>query len=308
MLKTAAKDFRFWCLALCLPLLLAVAVFPTQPERQPVYKLMIIVDITRSMNAEDYHANGRPQSRLAFVKHSLQALLGRLPCQSRVGLGVFTERRSTLLFEPVEVCSGYAELQKAIADLDWRMAWAADSRIGAGLLNTLRMLTNKDTALVFISDGQEAPPLNPRYRTDFTDVKGKLKGLILGAGGLQPVPIPKFDSRGQRDGVYGPDDVPQRSSFGISDLNPESIEGYDARNAPFGRHAAVGNEHLTALQEHYLRQLALETGLHYQRLTGGEALAQAVKVPEYALTVVADADIRWRYALPILLLLLAIFV
>lgn len=308
MLRTAAKDYRFWCLALCLSLLLAMAAYPTKHQRQPVYNVMIIVDITRSMNAEDYDANGRPLSRLAFVKHSLQGLLGKLPCQSRVGLGVFTERRSTVLFEPVEVCSAYAELQQAIAGLDWRMAWAADSRIGTGLLNTLRMLTDKDTALVFISDGQEAPPLNPRYRTDFTDVKGKLKGLILGVGGLQPVPIPKFNSQGQRDGVYGPDDVPQRSSFGISDLNPESIEGYDARNAPFGKHAAVGNEHLSALQEDYLRQLALETGLHYQRLTGGEALVQAVKVPENALTVVADADIRWRYSLPILLLLLAIFV
>lgn len=308
MLKTAVKDYRFWCLALCLPLLLAMAAYPTQRQRQPVYNLMIIVDITRSMNAEDYDANGRPLSRLAFVKNSLQGLLGSLPCQSRVGLGVFTERRSAVLFEPVEVCSAYAELQQAIAKLDWRMAWAADSRIGTGLLNTLRMLADKDSALVFISDGQEAPPLNPHYRTDFSGVKGKLKGVILGAGGLQPVPIPKFDSRGQADGVYGPDDVPQRSSFGISDLNPESIEGYDARNAPFGKHAAVGNEHLSALQETYLRQLALESGLHYQRLSDGETLLQAVTASEYAVTVVADADIRWRYALPIVLLLLAIFV
>ncbi|MCQ8130839.1 vWA domain-containing protein, partial [Methylomonas rivi] len=201
-IRPLLKDYRFWCLALSLAALSAMAVYPAQTRQRPVYKLMVVVDITRSMNAEDYRLADKPASRLAFVRHSLRELLGRLPCQSQLGVGVFTERRTAVLFEPVEVCSAYGELQKAIDALDWRMAWAADSRIGSGLLNTLRMLKDKDTALVFISDGQEAPPLNPRYRTDFAEVKGKLKGLLVGAGGLRPVAIPKFDSRGQRDGVY----------------------------------------------------------------------------------------------------------
>lgn len=306
-LRASLADYRFWCLTLALLAMAALFAFPTSRQRGEVYNLTVIVDITRSMNAEDYRLADKPASRLDFVKHSLRALIGRLPCQSKVGLGVFTERRSTLLFEPVEVCSGYAELDKSIAALDWRMAWAADSRISGGLRNAMQLLKSKDTALVFISDGQEAPPLNPRYRTDFADVKGKLKGLILGVGGLQPVPIPKFNSQGQRDGVYGAEDVPQRSSFGISDLNPESIEGYDARNAPFGKHAAVGSEHLSALQEHYLQQLALETGLHYRRLMDGATLAPAIQTPEFARHAEVDADIRWRYALPVLLLLLAVF-
>lgn len=307
-IRPVLKDYRFWCLALSLAALSAMAVYPAQTRQRPVYKLMVVVDITRSMNAEDYRLADKPASRLAFVKRSLRELLGRLPCQSQLGVGVFTERRTAVLFEPVEVCSAYGELQKAIAALDWRMAWAADSRIGSGLLNTLRMLKDKDTALVFISDGQEAPPLNPRYRADFAEVKGKLKGLLVGAGGPRPVAIPKFDSRGQRDGVYGPDDVPQRSSFGVSDLNPESIEGYDARNAPFGKHAAVGSEHLTALQENYLQQLALETGLHYRRLSDGAALAEAVQIPEFALPAAVEVDVRWYYAALVLVLLLAIFI
>lgn len=302
------KDYRFWCLSLSLLALLAMALHPTQAQKRPVYKLTFIVDITRSMNAEDYRVGDKAISRLAFVKHSLRDLIGRLPCQSQIGLGVFTERRSTILFDPIEVCSGYAELDKSIDSLDWRMAWAADSRIAGGLLNAMSLLKDKDTALLFISDGQEAPPLNSRYRTDFAEVKGKLKGLIIGAGGLQPVAIPKFDAKGQRIGVYGPNDVPHRSGFGESDLNPAKIEGYNARNAPFGRAAATGNEHQSALQESYLQQLAGESGLDYQRLPDGETLDSALlQHSDLALKQEVAADIRWRFAIAVLILLLCVY-
>ena len=285
-----------------------MALYPSQQQKGPVYKLMFIVDITRSMNAEDYQLDGKPVSRLEFVKQSLRDLVGRLPCQSQLGLGVFTERRASILFEPVEVCSGYAELDKTIAALDWRIAWAADSRIASGLLNSLQMEANKDVTVVFISDGQEAPPVNPRYRVDFSALKGKLKGLIVGVGGLQPVPIPKFDNKGLRIGVYGPDDVPHRSNFGESDLNPEKIEGYDARNAPFGKHAAVGNEHQSALQERYLQQLAAETGLNYHRLQNSELLSSVIQQSEFGSPINVNADIREYYVSLVLLLLLAMFI
>ncbi len=307
-IRSLLKDYRFYSLSLALLAMAALFAFPTRQQSGETYNLTVIVDITRSMNAEDYRIGEQAVSRLAFVKHSLRELIGRLPCQSKVGLGVFTERRSTVLYQPIEVCSGYAELDKSIAALDWRMAWAADSRIAGGLLNAMQLLKDHDSALVFISDGQEAPPLNPRYRTDFSEIKGKLKGLIVGAGGLQAVPIPKFDAKGRRIGVYGPDDVPHRSSFGESDLNPEKIEGYDARNAPFGKYAASGNEHQTALRENYLQQLATETGLSYRRLQDSESLSAAVKVPDYATLTELDADVRHFYALTALLLSLAIFV
>ncbi len=285
-----------------------MALFPTRLQIQPVYNVTAVVDITRSMNAEDYQWEGKPVSRLEFVKRSLRDLIGRLPCQSKLGMGVFTERRSTLLFEPIEVCSGYSELDKAIAALDWRMAWAADSRIASGLLNTLQSWPNQDSTLLFMSDGQEAPPLNSRYRTDFAALKGKVKGLIVGTGGLQAVAIPKFDQQGKRIGIYTPEDVPHRSSFGESDLNPEKIEGYDARNAPFGKHAAIGNEHQTALRESYLQQLATETGLDYHRLQSSESLSSALQTAAFAAPLEVNADIRAYYVLPVLLLLLMMFI
>lgn len=307
-LKTVyLKDYRAWCLLLSLLAMAALFVFPTHKRNADIYNLTFVIDITRSMNAEDYRIAEQPVSRLEFVKLSLREFVRSLPCQSKVGLGVFTERRSTILFEPIEVCNGYPELDKSIAALDWRMAWAADSRIAGGLLDAMQLLEAKETALVFISDGQEAPPLNPRYRTDFSALNGKLKGLILGVGGLQPVPIPKFDPKGHRIGVYGPDDVPHRAYFGDSDLNPEKIEGYDARNAPFGKHAAVGDEHMSALRESYLQQLAAETGLNYQRLQNDRPLIDIGQSPALGSQQSIESDRRYYFALCALGFFLAIF-
>jgi len=303
MLKLLS-DYRFTALLLALLAMAALFAFPTRQQDGPIYRLTFVIDITRSMNAEDYTLAGQPVSRLTFVKHRMNELIRRLPCGSEVGLGVFTERRSTLLFEPVEVCSAYSELEQSIKALDWRMAWAADSRIAGGLSSALQLMQGKNAKLVFVSDGQEAPPANSRYRSDFSLLKGKVAGLILGSGGLQAVPIPKFDETGRRIGHYGPDDVPHRSSFGISDLNPEQIEGYDARNAPFGKHAASGSEHLSALQEAYLQELAGETGLSYRRLSSDSDLLQLVESADLAINISQAGDIRPWYALAALVMLL----
>lgn len=290
-------NYRFWLLSLALIAMLVAFIRPSQNQLRPIYNYTFIIDITRSMNAADYQIDGQAVSRLAYVKHSLRGLLAKLPCQSKVGLGLFTERRSALLFEPIEVCQGFNEIDTALANVDWRMAWAADSRIASGLLNTLQMLEKLDTHVIFITDGQEAPPVNPRYRSDFAAIKGKMQGMVIGVGGLQAVPIPKFNNKGEPDGFYRPDDVPHRSTFGESDLNPEKIQGYNARNAPFGSEAAVGSEHLSALQEGYLQALSTEAGLHYQRLTDVEGLVKALQIPEFAKQTNTAVDVRWQMAM-----------
>jgi mxaL protein len=302
------QDYRFFCLAFAVLAMLALWVRPTQDQARPVYNYTFIIDITRSMNATDYKIGDQPVSRLQYVQYSLRGLLAKLPCQSKIGLGLFTERRATLLFEPIEVCQGFNEIDTALAKVDWRMAWAADSRIASGLLNSLTLLQQRDTNLVFMTDGQEAPPVNPRYRSDFSALKGKVPGMIVGVGGLQAVPIPKFNARGEPDGFYRADDVPQRSTFGEADLNPEKIPGYNARNAPFGDATAVGNEHLSALQESYLQDLSLATGLSYQRLTSADAWADALQSPTFAKQQRLHVDVRWQAASVALFCCLLVYV
>jgi mxaL protein len=211
-------------------------------------------------------------------------------------LAVFTERRSALLFEPIEVCTGYNEIDTALANLDWRMAWAADSRIHQGLYQTLTMLAPLNVPVVFLTDGQEAPPANPRYLNNLAELKGKVRGMVVGVGGLEPAAIPKFNQKGEPDGVYRPDDVPHRTTFGESDLNPERIAGYNARNAPFGDAPAASTEHLSALKETYLRQLSLQAGFGYHRLATAHELVQALQHPDFTSLQQRPVDVRWQAA------------
>jgi len=301
------KDYRTICLLLGVLAMLVLFIHPARQQKTPTYNYTFIIDITRSMNVSDYRQDGQTVSRLEFVKHSLRELLKQLPCQSKVGLGLFTERRSTLLFEPLEVCSAYTEIDTAISKIDWRMAWAADSNIAKGLLSTLEMLQKSGSSLIFMTDGQEAPPVNPKYRADFAAIKEHAKGMLIGVGGLEAAPIPKFDGQGRQIGFYAPDDVPQRSSFGESNLDPSQIKGYNARNAPFGSAAAIGNEHLSALQETYLEKLGAESGLSYARLTNWQSLLAALRNPKLATEKMLSTDSRREPALSALLLLSLVY-
>ncbi|MCI0655039.1 MAG: VWA domain-containing protein [Methylococcaceae bacterium] len=260
------------------------------------FEHIFVVDITRSMNVQDYKIDSRATARLDFAKQALVRAVRDLPCGSRAGLGVFTERRSTLLFTPIEICQGYGEIVEAIDHLHWAMAWAADSRVAKGFHSALELVRDFDANLIFLTDGHESPPLNPRYATSFQEFKGKIKGLIIGAGGLTPAPIPKFDSRGKPIGFYSAGDVPHRSNYGLSHLDPSEIQGYDPRNAPFGSEQVTGNEHLSALRESYLKQLAVQSGFDYHRLTSFEKFSEATRAPSLARIRTVPVDFAWLAA------------
>ena len=234
--------------------------------------LLVIVDITRSMNVRDMRRAGETVSRLDAVKAMLPEILARLPPGSRVGLGVFTERRSLTLLEPMEIGANYAPLQSAFAGLDWRMAWEGDSLIARGLHHALDRARALDADLIFVTDGQEAPPPPysgpPPYRGEV----GRVRGLILGAGGPVPAPIPRFDRDGREVGFYRPEDV-QRGPARIGAPPPDAASrpGYHPRNNPYGESDLTGQEHLSALQADYLRARARETGLGYATLADGPA-------------------------------------
>ncbi|NOR68432.1 MAG: VWA domain-containing protein [Methylomarinum sp.] len=301
------KDYRFYCLSIALLSMLALFIKPQVIKNQPVYNFTFIVDITRSMNARDYQLKDEAVSRLQFVKQALNELILKLPCQSKVGLGLFTERNSTLLFEPIEVCSSYTEINRVIDSIDWRMAWAADSRISKGLASTITQLQDSGSHIVFFTDGQEAPPVNPRYKTDFSDLKGKLKGLLVGVGGLQNVPIPKYNNQGQQKGFYKQDDVPHRSTFGMAPTSSVPVEGYNARNAPFGSSKVSGDQHLTRLYEPYLEQLSKEVDWSYHRLENKELLSKALQTPRFAKQQQVLSDSRPYFAVFTLLLLSLVY-
>ena len=112
----ALRDYRCCCLVLACVVLLGMLIKPSTEQNVLHYNFIFVVDITRSMNAVDYQQEEQASSRLEFVKQQLRQLLHRLPCSTQVGLGVFTERRATLLFEPISICDNYAELDTVISN------------------------------------------------------------------------------------------------------------------------------------------------------------------------------------------------
>ncbi len=272
----ALGDARFWLMVGALACAIAGAARPHIDSERARVDALFVIDITGSMNVRDYTRDGKPQSRLEFVKGALVRLLPSLPCGSHVGLAVFSERRPFLLLAPLETCANFAPLVRTVSELDWRMAWEGDSHIASGLYGSIELAQSLGADLVFLTDGQESPPLPYGGAPVFEGVPGKLQGVLVGVGGYALAPIPKFDEHGLETGFLAEGDVPQESRVGLPPPGAELRRGYNARNAPYGAEAAHGNEHLSSVREEYLKSLGSKTGLGYAHLADGTDLFEAI--------------------------------
>lgn len=206
------RNIRFW-LTLSAMITAGIAIaLPSIQRQRRTFNLLAVLDITGTMNTREAHLNGRPVSRLDVMKDALRQLLTAVPCGSQTGVAIFTERRPFLLFEPVEVCGNFEALDREIAALDWRMAWEGDSHIASGLYRSVALAGDLDVDLIFMSDGQEAPPLPWVGRPHFEGKAGLIKGLIVGAGEYEPSPIPKFDELGRETGFGSHATCPTKKS------------------------------------------------------------------------------------------------
>ena len=295
---------------------------------QPRSNLVVVLDITQSMNVVDQPMADRSSgaalqpgndtttgpatlSRLAAAKLALRQVLDTLPCGSHLGWAIFTEHRSFLLLLPVEVCAHRAELRDTLAGIHPGMAWAGDSEIAKGLHSALDISAKLpgQVSLVFVTDGHESPPLSPRHRPHQDDKPGAVAGVIVGVGAALPAAIPKTDPQGRPLGHWSADEVQQtdprsqgRAGSVVGEVLAEEA-GTTAGAAgkaglgAMGLGATPGSEQLSALREPYLQLLASERGLAYHRLQQPEALAQALRVPALlrpvAVPLQARAPLGW---------------
>lgn len=286
----ALRDWRFWLLAAALIAIVAALLAPRIAQIRTARDVLVVIDVTGSMNVRDQELAGNPERRLDAARRAARALLAGLPCASRLGLGIFTERRSFLLFEPAEVCENFAAMDGAIAGLDWRMAWEGDSFVARGVHSAIALAQGLKADLVFLTDGHEAPPLAGGALPDFEGEAGAVKGLLVGVGGSEPAPIPKFDEDGREIGFYAEQDVPQENRMGAPPEDAPSRAGYNPRNAPWGGDAATGTEHLSAMRAEHLRALAAQTGLGFAPLSRPDPLIAAVEGETRARPVTVRVD------------------
>ena len=257
---------------------------------------VVVIDITQSMNVVDQtlagptgSVTGAALSRLAAAKLALRQSLDTMPCGARLGWAIFTDNRSYLLTLPLEVCAHRAELRDTLAEIDGRMAWSGNSEVAKGLhsaIDIARQLPGRP-AIVFVTDGHEAPPLSPRHRPRFDDRPGEVAGVIVGVGGALPQAIPKTDPLGRPLGLWAGNEVlqtdPRSQGRGASVGGEALVEDAEASPAAdVGLGATPGAEHLSSLREPYLQLLARENGLAYHRLQQAQALASALGAPALA--------------------------
>jgi mxaL protein len=279
---TALRDLRFWVRGAALVLLIVALWGPTIRVARDVYMIVAVLDITGSMNVRDQRLDGTNASRLAMEKRAVRRLLASLPCGSRLGIGIFVEKQPFLLFEPVEVCENFTPLDQEIAAIDWRMGWDSESHIAAGLRAAMASAGEMGADLVFLTDGQETPPLWWNTTPDFSSLRSSIGGLVVGVGGTAFSPIPKFDRYGREIGVFKPGDVPVEK------------EGMFR-----------GREHLSAVDEPHLRELAASSGLAYVRLADEDSLFAAVQRDARPRIQADRLTLRWPFGAAAVTLLIA---
>jgi mxaL protein len=259
-------------------LLLVAALFAPHPKLpRDTYEYVVFFDITQSMDVQDYELGGSPISRLEYARYAVRRALSALPCGSRVGWGAFAEYRALLLLAPVEVCENYNDLLASLDNIDGRMRWANASEVGKGVYWSVRaaLAEGSKPDVLFISDGHEAPPLNPTEPPSMPDdvQPGQVRGWIIGTGGDTPQRIPRTDAEGKKLGYWRANEVIQ-------------IRTEDGRGI-------VGAEHLSELREPHLKALANRVGFAYARLNDADSIRSAMLDPRFARRAPAPLDVYW---------------
>lgn len=273
-----------------LPLLLAIflltvsVTLPPIELEQPVYRLQITFDVSQSMDVEDASNETDSASRLAFAKRAATGLLDELSCGSHVGLAVFTGRKIITLLTPVEICAHYAGLQSSLNAVTGSMRWSNGSAIGKGLHQSIKAASSFEskTAVVFISDGHEAPPLEPGQRGMPKTDQFEVNGILVGVGGDSPVPIPKSDEQGRFIGYWQASEVVQLPS----------------------RSATQAGEELSYRHDEQMLALARLTGFPYVPLDHSADFAKAIADANIATIQQSPKDLSWIAATLALLFLI----
>ncbi len=310
-IASAVVDWRLWMLALAFIAVVNALVHPKVALEREFFRYVFTFDITQSMNVRDAGTLAEPQTRLEFAKHAAIRSLHEMPCGSEIGIAIFTQYRSFLLFTPVEICEHFGEISQMIGEISWRMAWRSRSEIAKGIHSAIQLtgLIDNPTNLVFFTDGHEAPPVNPDLKPVLKAKPVEVNGAIIGVGGFSSSPIPKLDADGNVEAFWKAGEVMQVDvySYGrITGASHEPMVGID--NSDLKAKIQAGQEHLSSLHEAYLIELAEETDVNYHRLTGVDKLAEFLTQAKFAQKKSILSDLHWLFGLAALLLILAIYV
>ena len=238
---------------------LSVALYnPSIPITKNIFNYIFIVDISQSMNTKDMLIENKEVSRIDFTKSMISNLLERLPCKSKVSIGMFAGVSVAATYTPIEVCKNFSVINSTIDNLDWRSTWSGNTRIRESMVNLARLIRSfpESAQVIYFTDGEEAPKLHVFNTRDLSQFQGGNDWLLVGVGSDKGTPIPKYDSQNQLIGYWSNESFALQP--GIAQISQSNI-GTRENKVAFSE----SDRYLSKLDEKYLLDLSKEINGHY---------------------------------------------
>jgi mxaL protein len=127
--KKITFNRNIFLLLLTLICILVAIVNPKIKVTRDIYNYIFVVDISQSMMTQDMEVAGKKTSRLEYTKKTIQNIIEKLPCKTKVSIGMFAGVSVAATYTPIEVCDNFSAINKTIDHLDWRSTWSGNTRI-----------------------------------------------------------------------------------------------------------------------------------------------------------------------------------
>ena len=156
--------------------------------------IVLVLDISASMQAMDYESHGQPASRIAAVKDVVRAFI-RARTNDRIGMVVFGTR--AYVASPLTLDHDW--LERNLDRVRIGMV-EGNTAIGAGIgtaVNRLRDTKAKSKIIVLLTDGGENVKTPPAMEAAKAAKEFKVRIYAIGAGSNTREPVPVVNDQGQ---------------------------------------------------------------------------------------------------------------
>ena len=291
-LRKFREDSNFILLFLAVLFLLLAILNPSVPITKNIYNYIFIVDISQSMNTPDMSLDAQKISRIEYSKKTLQRLVERLPCKTKVSIGMFAGVSVASTYTPIEVCDNFSSINNTIDHLDWRSTWSGNSRLRESMVTLARLIRSfpESAQVVFFTDGEEAPRLHTFNTRDLSQFQGGQDWLFVGIGSDEGTAIPKFDSNNQLIGYWSNDSFALQP--GIAQISESNLGTRDNKVA-----SGVSDRYLSKLDEDYLKLLAQEIKGNFIKGDSVETILDAMEKQKAAWRDQSAYELRYFLSL-----------
>ena len=291
-LRKFREDSNFILLFLAVLFLFLAIINPSVPITKNIYNYIFIVDISQSMNTPDMSLDAQKISRIEYSKKTLQRLVERLPCKTKVSIGMFAGVSVASTYTPIEVCDNFSSINNTIDHLDWRSTWSGNSRLRESMVTLARLIRSfpESAQVVFFTDGEEAPRLHTFNTRDLSQFQGGQDWLFVGIGSDEGTAIPKFDSNNQLIGYWSNDSFALQP--GIAQISESNLGTRDNKVA-----SGVSDRYLSKLDEDYLKLLAQEIKGNYIKGDSVETILDAMEKQKAAWRDQSAYELRYFLSL-----------